>query len=146
MPLHNLVGTRYGRLEVISRAPNRKRQTVWFCKCDCGAIKPVQATSLYLGRTKSSGCYNRETSSKHRTHGCSVGGARTREYQAWQNMKARCNQPNNPAYADYGGRGIVVCPEWLHDAAAFLRDMGPCPQDYTIERKDVNGPYAPGNC
>jgi hypothetical protein len=32
----DLVGVRFGRLVVISRAENIKRNTRWNCRCDCG--------------------------------------------------------------------------------------------------------------
>lgn len=39
-----------------------------------------------------------------------------------------------------------MCAEWVHDFAAFLRDMGPRPDGHTLDRVDVNGNYEPGNC
>ena len=38
---------------------------------------------------------------------------KSREYQAWADMKTRCVNPNNKRYKDYGGRGITVCERWL---------------------------------
>ena len=39
-------------------------------------------------------------------------GKGTRLYTIWSNMKARCNNPNNTSYYNYGGRGISVYQEW----------------------------------
>lgn len=40
-----------------------------------------------------------------------------------------------------------MCPEWRHDFITFLRDMGERPsKQHSIERKDNNGNYEPGNC
>lgn len=33
---------------------------------------------------------------------------------AWKAMKQRCDNPNNPGYTNYGGRGITYAPEWKH--------------------------------
>lgn len=62
-------------------------------------------------------------------------------------MVTRTTNPNSERYADYGGRGIVMCPEWRKSFEAFVRDMGPTyADDLTIDRIDVDGNYEPGNC
>lgn len=61
-------------------------------------------------------------------------------------MKARCYNQNNPDYPNYGGRGIKVCEEWKSSFSNFLKDMGPRPGSYTLDRIDVNGNYEPRNC
>jgi hypothetical protein len=60
-------------------------------------------------------------------------------------MKARCSNPNNPAYQNYGGRGIVVAPQWLV-FENFARDVGepPSPKD-TLDRINNDGNYEPSN-
>jgi hypothetical protein len=72
----------------------------------------------------------------------------TPEYRAWQTMRLRCTVPDNPAYADYGGRGIKVCDRWMTSVEAFVSDMGPKPTpDHELDRyPDNNGDYEPGNC
>jgi hypothetical protein len=61
-------------------------------------------------------------------------------------MKARCRGTGRKDYPYYGGRGITVCDAWRQDFQTFLRDMGRCPPGLTLDRIDVDGPYAPGNC
>jgi hypothetical protein len=59
-------------------------------------------------------------------------------------MRSRCNNPNHPRYADYGGRGIRVCPRW-DSFSNFLEDMGEA-AGMSIDRIDNNLGYEPGNC
>jgi hypothetical protein len=63
-------------------------------------------------------------------------------------MEARCRYKSASGYKYYGGRGIRVCDEWLKDPASFVSwavENG-YRSGLEIDRKDVNGPYAPWNC
>lgn len=66
-------------------------------------------------------------------------------YPAWSGMKERCNNPLNPAYVNYGGRGITYCESWK-DFVNFAGDMWPKPPGTSLERKDNNLGYSPDNC
>ena len=72
-------------------------------------------------------------------------------YSRWEQMRNRCNAPSNPAYKDYGGRGIKVCDEWDNTRYGFVAYYAWAMQNgfkpkLSIERKDVNGNYEPNNC
>lgn len=68
-------------------------------------------------------------------------------YYIWKNFKARCNNPNNPDYENYGGRGIKVCNSWL-DFENFYNwaIRTGYSEDLEIDRKDNNRGYEPLNC
>jgi hypothetical protein len=69
------------------------------------------------------------------------------EYNSWNALKGRCNNPNHPQYADYGGRGITVRKEWEESFDRFFKDMGPKPSpNHTIERKNNDKGYYKRNC
>jgi hypothetical protein len=75
-----------------------------------------------------------------------LGLSRTPEHTAWMHMLRRCLNPDDAAYAHYGGRGIQVCERWL-DFELFLEDMGKRPsRDYSLDRMDNAKGYEPGNC
>lgn len=77
----------------------------------------------------------------HDMHGC----RHTRAYGVWCGMRSRCNNPNSPAYADYGGRGITVDPRW-NKFSNFIEDMGHPAEGMTLERRDNNNGYSKENC
>lgn len=53
----NLIGKRFGNLEVLERAENNKRgNTQWLCKCDCGKVVVVDGYGLAHGRNTTCGC------------------------------------------------------------------------------------------
>ena len=60
-------------------------------------------------------------------------------------MRQRCENPNYPRYADWGGRGITVCDAWSN-FEQFYADLGPKLDGETLERIDNSKGYFPGNC
>lgn len=148
----DLSGQRFGRLLVLHRSDKTANDggIIWNCQCDCGNLVIVKSGNLRNGHTLSCGCFKidriSESQATHRE-------SHNRLYNVWTSMKARCYNPHSTHYRDYGGRGIVMCEEWLHDYTAFhnwamasgynpTAPRGAC----TIDRIDVNGNYCPENC
>jgi len=146
MGVIELTGKRFGRLTVVARdGSDSFGEATWRCRCECGSDVVVRGYKLRVGATQSCGCYNRDRQADlHHRHGHRR--VRSREYLAWANAKQRCSDPRSTSYRHYGGRGILMCEAWANDFATFLRDMGPCPPRYQIDRINVNGAYEPGNC
>lgn len=144
----DLVGLRYGRLVVLRRNGSLYSQAAWLCRCDCGSEVTVCGHSLRSGRSQSCGCLAKEVAAARSTvHGATVGGKWTPEYRSYAKMRERCLNPNHQHYANYGGRGIAICPRWIETFENFLADMGPKPTPkHTIDRIDPNGHYEPSNC
>ncbi len=148
----NHVGERFGRLTVLRIADERKYgQLCFVCRCDCGTEKTMTGSDLRTGRTRSCGCLRREKGIERgkasRRHGEASKGKETPEYRAWANMISRCHNSNHIQFANYGGRGIVVCDRWRSSYESFLSDMGRRPDRFhTLDRIDNDGVYRPQNC
>ena len=75
--------------------------------------------------------------------------SRTKIYNVWQGMKARCLNPNDKSYPRYGGRGITICAEWKDDFQTFfdyvssLEHFGE--DGYSLDRINNDGDYKPDN-
>jgi hypothetical protein len=81
-----------------------------------------------------------------RTHGATAGGKKTPEYDVWNMMRQRCDNPRCKGYADYGARGIKVCRRW-EKFENFIADMGRRPVGkYGIDRIRNSRGYSPSNC
>ena len=141
-PMVNLSGQRFGRWLVVKEFPRIGQCRQWLCKCDCGTESRIYHTNLTCGKSKSCGCLSRDlASTRNRTHGM----RHTRIYNVWYSMIRRCEDETDSHYDDYGGRGIKVCERW-HDFSAFWEDIKDIYKpDLTIDRKDNNGNYEPGN-
>ncbi len=141
----DLTGRVFGRLTVTGFAGrDRRGQILWDCQCSCENEAPSKAAHrLKSGHTTSCGCAQREATAKRSTtHGMS----KSVEFKVWQGVHARCSNRNSDDWPHYGGRGIAVCPEW-GDFAVFYADMGARPSpDHSLDRRDNDGPYSPGNC
>ncbi len=67
-------------------------------------------------------------------------------YRSWAGARSRCYNLNNPAYADYGGRGITLSTIW-DNFESFLTDMGDTwSSGLTLERIDNSKGYSVDNC
>lgn len=138
-PKYDLKGKRFGRLTAIKLGKvEGKKGVFWLCRCECGNEKWISPHQLLRGKTKCCGC------TLPKIHG----GKGTRLYTIWVDMKMRCQNPNDISYKNYGGRGIHICPEWLHDFDTF-RTWALAHgyrADLSIDRIDNDGNYEPKNC
>lgn len=142
----DLTGQRFGKWLILSyshekRNPSRSIHHYWNCVCECGVARTVAQGTLINGTSKScGGCGSKSEGRKG--HGMSG----TPEYYVWAHMVQRCTNPNNQLWERYGGRGILVCDQWLK-FEGFIADMGKRPKGkYSIERRDNDKGYSPENC
>lgn len=139
--IRNLSGQTFGRLVVLSFTRIKDHRAYWLCKCECGVEREFSGHNLAQRKIKSCGCIGKETLLKRNT---THGGSYTAEYHSFQNAQGRCNNPKNPKYLDYGGRGIKFEYESFEQ---FLLDVGKKPTtQHSLERMDNGDNYRPGNC
>ena len=118
----------------------RRRYGLYMCQY-CGREWEVETTRVTGGYTKSCGCLIGKSNKKH---GLSL----SRFYSIWYAIKRRCYNSEYKAFADYGGRGITVCEEWL-DVVKFIEWCeSTCPNEkgISLDRIDNDKGYSPENC
>ena len=147
----DLTGSVFGRWQVIKKVGDRQKteymEAIWLCRCLCGTERELGSRLLLKpkGGSRSCGCARKDTlrlNPSRLKHGL----RNHRLYATWKTMRQRCKNPGNKKYPRYGGRGISVCERW-DSFENFLSDMGPTWREgLTIDRRDNDGNYEPGNC
>lgn len=145
----DMTGQRFGKLVVIRQDDSKHGHgAFWFCHCDCGGSISTRGDLLRVGKSVSCGCVARQRLEEHRVtlHGHTRRGTIERTlFCVWWNMIDRCSNPENAAWARYGGRGIKVAEEWL-DFANFVKDLLPTySPGLTLDRRDNDQGYTPEN-
>lgn len=138
-------GDQFGAFTALEPRPSDPKSGLqrYLFRCSCGVEKDLRVRDVVRGMTKSCGCSRRGSGNGKFRHGHSG----TPEYFTWRAMIARCSDPDDEGYPNYGGRGIKVCERWSSSVDNFVADMGPRPsRDHTIERENNYGHYEPSNC
>lgn len=153
-------GEQYNRLTLIERvkdevSPSGSITERYLCRCECGVEKVIAWKHIKSGNIKSCGCYRndkkseiyKQVSEKLSVRNTIHGMTGTRLYRIWGNMMSRCSDRNNPAWENYGGRGITVCDEW-HDSDSFFNwaFSNGYNDKLTLDRIDNEREYSPNNC
>lgn len=146
-----MIGKKYGRWTVLSKAFGKGNKKRVFCICDCGSKKEVNYQNIKNGKTKSCGCLFREIAAKRKL---SHGKTGTQIHSKWLSMKARCRCKKSTSYKRYGKKGIKVCKRWDR-FENFYKDMSDSyykhlkthgKKNTTLDRIDNNKGYCKENC
>lgn len=140
----DLIGRRFGHLEVIAFNNKNHYGKSWICRCDCG-------NEIVLGTSHLIGNKNRRS---NRSCGCKQKVQKGNSmrypdlYARWADIIDRCYKPKRQNYTRFGAKGITVCDGWKNSFDAFLKwslENGYDPQ-LSLSRKDKTKPYEPDNC
>ena len=149
-------GDKYGRLTIVKeleRTYNIHNKLIRKveCICDCGNIKHFILNEIRRGKTKSCGCFKNEIQKiSNLKHGDKPINSKYRYlYNTWIGIKARCYNPNHKKYKYYGGEGKFLNTDWIKNYTLFkqwiLENIGERPDGYTLDRKNGDLGYIPGN-
>lgn len=158
VPIYDLRGLKFGRWTVVELAS--PRPVKWLCRCECGTERLKRARAIISdikAHNYSCGCIRKERFAKEArtykekssrvTHGDARKNNHSRLYRIWASMRRRCANPSHPDYADYGGKGVSVFPEW--EKYERFREWALTHgynSSLSIDRIDPSGDYEPTNC
>lgn len=152
--LSNPIEERFSALTVVERCGTAAcGSALWLCRCECGGEAKTTITKLRSGHTTSCGCVkDQATAQRFTKHGLVKKASWHPLAYTYYQMVYRCHSPRNASFKDYGARGVFVCARWrfgcgpMTGMECFVNDMGERPKGMTLDRRDNDGPYSPGNC
>lgn len=142
--VRTIPGEKHGCWMVVGEEPKSGKYRQVKIRCACGHEAVVAAGNIKA--CNPNGCKN--CLPKKIKHGM----AGSPEYNTYHGMVSRCTDPLDPAYANYGGRGVTICDRWNpHKGGSFenfLEDVGLRPgPGYALDKEAVdplNTTYSPG--
>lgn len=137
--MKKLIGKKHSKLTVIEEYKNGKMLK---CKCECGNEVILDRNSFY--KSRNCGCIKRDIVVHH-------GLSCHKLYKVRNTMIARCYNPKNCSYKNYGERGIKVCKDWLDKEIGIINFYNWAISNgyvdgLTIDRINIDGDYEPSNC
>lgn len=137
-------GQKFGQWRTIAVPIIKDGRRYVLCKCNCGNERYVSLSILKAGKSlRCRSCAIRKSNKERPKNPNAV--TKDKRFWVWAAMHARCSNPNNKSFKNYGGRGISVCDNWKY-FAVFIKDMGERPEGTTLERINNDGNYCKDNC
>ena len=117
---------------------------IYECRCSCGNLVEKRRSRILSskGAIGCSKCPGRMVSTQRERIGPKIFDLFADRFYA---ARSRCEDPLDPNYDSYGGRGIRCLFENAEDYVVYCIDVLRATSDFEIDRRDNNGHYAPGN-
>jgi hypothetical protein len=134
----DLIGTRFGKLLVLSRSDTVKKHTTWNCLCDCGNSKVIRGSNLRTGKSSSCGCVMAlKAKERLHKHGKSNRKNKNRYYEYTREIHIKRKyglslEQYNQMFEDQNGK-CVICDY------KFGQKKGDCYVDHCHETSVVRG-------
>lgn len=140
----------YGLLtvEYEHRIRDKRGRMLRVARCTCICTREVDAviSVIVRGFRVSCGCYRRNALRKYGEISTKVEPYKSLHCK-WSGIKERCNNPNNPKYPQFGGKGIKLCTIFGNFKIFALWALAKgYEKGLYLERIDVEGDYTPTNC
>ena len=137
---------RYWRLKVLWETHPKKWVRCVLCKCDCWKELTCYLTSLRSNNTKSCWCLQRDKAKQSGKYSATHWMSRTKIYDVWFSMKARCYRETHHAFNNYWWRWITY-DEKREKFENFYEDMWDTYKKWlTLDRIDNDWNYNKKNC
>lgn len=156
----NIIGQTFGRLTVVGDGSRRGHRILWRCVCVCGKEREVEGYSLYMGRTKSCGCFKTEAAKNRcgaKSHAFKHGGTISKYSYIYRTWTAHLRNilSEKAKYHKYY-KNMPIFPEWdrtflknsayLHFEKYILETLGPRPgKEWSLDIIDHTKGFVPGN-
>ena len=133
----------------ITRDRTRKNRTGIFICPRCKKEKEQQFGNV-TGRSPATNCNSCKIAKNNLKHGLKG----TIDYALWKAIKTRCYNEKSTGYKNWGGRGIIVSPEFKNEPEIFVNYIKQLPnydfnrsghKGVTLDRINNDGNYERGN-
>ena len=116
----NLEGRTFGMLTVLKRAENRNNRVFWTCKCECGNVKDIRASSLLSEATRSCGCMQAYTYRPNNNEGKNCNRKSLNEYDLSKEYGIGYTTNNEIFYFDLEDYDIINKYTWRINSHGYV--------------------------
>ena len=144
----NIVGTRIGIFDILCECPHKANDGHRLYRIKCCKCGWETESSLGTVKKLSKNCTHINDAGQYIYSKAKLKWKNSRLKNIYRHLIQRCYTPTDNSYVWYGGKGIKVCDEWLHNPLEFENWAlsNGYKDNLTIDRIDCEKNYSPDNC